>query len=83
VLYSVSSASPVNIRLGWKGLPGLNTLAYYENPYITTVKSLIGLPLEQYSKHFDFFLTYKYFKQARVFSYTWLEKHRSDKHPNL
>ncbi len=23
---------PVNIRLGWKALPGTNTLAYYENP---------------------------------------------------
>jgi hypothetical protein len=23
---------PVNIRLGWKGLPLINTLAYYENP---------------------------------------------------
>ncbi len=24
-------ASPANIRLGGKGLPGTNTLAYYEN----------------------------------------------------
>jgi hypothetical protein len=24
-------ASPINIRLGWKSLPGTNTLAYYEN----------------------------------------------------
>jgi hypothetical protein len=24
-------ALPTNIRLGWKGLPGTNTLAYYEN----------------------------------------------------
>ncbi len=23
-------AIPANIRLGWKGLPGTNTLAYYE-----------------------------------------------------
>ncbi len=23
---------PINIRLGWKGLPGTNTLAYFENP---------------------------------------------------
>ncbi len=23
---------PTNIRLGWKSLPGTNTLAYYENP---------------------------------------------------
>jgi hypothetical protein len=32
-------ALPANIRLGWKGLPGTNTLAYYENPYITAVRS--------------------------------------------
>jgi len=25
-------ASATNIRLGWRGLPGTNTLAYYENP---------------------------------------------------
>jgi len=24
-------ALPTNIRLGWKGLPGTNTLAYYQN----------------------------------------------------
>ncbi len=28
-------------RLRWKGLPGTNTLAYYENLYITAVKSFI------------------------------------------
>jgi hypothetical protein len=25
-------ALPANITLGWKGLPGTNTQAYYENP---------------------------------------------------
>jgi hypothetical protein len=25
-------ASPTNTRLGWKGLPGTNTLAYYGHP---------------------------------------------------
>ncbi len=30
-----------NIRLGWRGLPGTNTQAYNENPYITAVKCLI------------------------------------------
>jgi len=30
--------SPTKIRLGSKGLPWTNTLAYYENPYITAVK---------------------------------------------
>ena len=34
-------ALPANIRLGWRGLPGSNTLAYYENPLIPTVKSFI------------------------------------------
>jgi hypothetical protein len=32
---------PTNIRLGWKGLTGPNTLAYCKNPLITTVKSFI------------------------------------------
>jgi hypothetical protein len=36
-------ALSTNMRLGWKGLPGPNTLAYYENPYITDVKSFITL----------------------------------------
>jgi len=31
-LYCRVLASPTNIRLGWKGLPETNTLAYYENP---------------------------------------------------
>jgi hypothetical protein len=34
-------ASPTNISLGWKGLPGTNTQVYYENPKITAVKSFI------------------------------------------
>ncbi len=28
----LKGALPTNIRLGWKGLPGTNTLAYYGNP---------------------------------------------------
>ena len=31
-LYGRLLASSTNIRLGWKSLPGTNTLAYYENP---------------------------------------------------
>ncbi len=31
------------MKLSWKGLPGTNTLAYYENPKITAVKSFIGV----------------------------------------
>ncbi len=34
-------ALPANIRLGWKDSPRTNILAYYENPYITAVKSFI------------------------------------------
>jgi hypothetical protein len=34
-------ASPTTIRLGWKGLPGTNTLAYYGNPQITAAKNFI------------------------------------------
>jgi hypothetical protein len=31
-------ALPTNNRLGWKGLPWTNTLAYYENSEIAAVK---------------------------------------------
>ena len=31
-LYGRLLASPTNNKLGWYGLPGTNTLAYYENP---------------------------------------------------
>jgi hypothetical protein len=33
-------ALSTNIRLGWKGVPGTNTLAYYENQLITDKKVL-------------------------------------------
>ncbi len=36
-------ALPTNIRLGWKGLPEINALAYYEKSSLTAVKSYIGL----------------------------------------
>ncbi len=32
-------ALPTNIRLGWKGLPGTNTPAFYKNLQIMAVKS--------------------------------------------
>jgi hypothetical protein len=35
------AALPTNIRLGWKGLPETNSLAYYKNPYITAVNFFI------------------------------------------
>jgi hypothetical protein len=37
---------PANIRLGWRGLPGTNDLAYYKNLQITAVKVLYYRPLE-------------------------------------
>jgi hypothetical protein len=36
-------ALPTNIRLGWNGLPGTNTLAYYGKAQLTAVKSFITL----------------------------------------
>ncbi len=38
---------PTNIRIGWINLPGANTLAYYENLYITDKKSFKTLTPEQ------------------------------------
>jgi hypothetical protein len=32
-----------NIRIGWEGLPGANTKIYYQNLYLTAVKSFITL----------------------------------------
>jgi hypothetical protein len=35
---------PENIRLGWKGLPGTNTVAYYNHSFVIGAKSFnIGL----------------------------------------
>ncbi len=45
-LLGQTPALPTNIRLGWKGLPGTNTQAYYENQYIMDVKSFIRLAPE-------------------------------------
>ncbi len=40
-------ASPTNTRLGWKGFPKTNTLAYYENPQIAAAKSFtVQAPVE-------------------------------------
>jgi hypothetical protein len=35
-------ALSANIRIGWKGLPEANTLAYYKNPQIMAVKGFIA-----------------------------------------
>jgi hypothetical protein len=38
-------ALTTNIRLGWKGLPGTNALAYYKKLYLMSVKSFITLAI--------------------------------------
>jgi hypothetical protein len=51
----VALALPANIRLGWKGLPGTNTLAYYKTPKITVAKSFITLATGPGSFYFYIF----------------------------
>ncbi len=52
-LLGQTPALPTNIRLGWKDFPGTNTLAYYENPLITGLKSFITLvPVPKVTKLF-------------------------------
>jgi hypothetical protein len=38
-----AGATLTNIRMGWKGLPGTNTLAYYEHSEIAGMKGFITL----------------------------------------
>ncbi len=35
--------SPEKIRVGWKGLPGTNALAYYEKPLHSAVKKFYNI----------------------------------------
>jgi hypothetical protein len=46
-LYGRFMASPTNIRLGWKGLPGTNTLAYYENLLFFIFSSILPLSYKE------------------------------------
>jgi hypothetical protein len=43
ILYFRLLALPAFIRLGWKGLPGVYTLAYWEHSYITAVKKFYNI----------------------------------------
>jgi hypothetical protein len=45
----VGSGLTANIRLSWRGLPGINARTYYENSKLTAVKSLILLTPERQS----------------------------------
>jgi hypothetical protein len=50
---SPAMAFVTNIRIGWRGLPGTNAVAYYENTSITNVKSfIIFCPGPNVIKHF-------------------------------
>ncbi len=41
VIYEFLNSARVFVRLGWKRLPGTNTLAYYEHSQITEAKSFM------------------------------------------
>jgi hypothetical protein len=64
----VEPALPADIRLGWKGLPGTYTLAYYENPKITAVKSFIVQARGPNVIKLFTAINYECSKQARVFA---------------
>ncbi len=50
----------LHARVGWKGLPGTNTLAYNENPQITAVKSFKAqFPRERLKLGLGFVLSVK------------------------
>jgi hypothetical protein len=54
------------IRLGWKGLLGTNTLAYYENSQIMDRKSFITLgPVVEVLKLFYSSMTFQKYKLER------------------
>jgi hypothetical protein len=42
---------PYPEKLGWKGYPGTNSLAYYEKSQLAAVKSFITLATEVTKKH--------------------------------
>jgi hypothetical protein len=42
-MYPTLLALLTNIRQGWRGLPGTNTLAYYKHSYYMAVKIYIAL----------------------------------------
>ncbi len=68
-------ALPTNIVLGWKGLTGTNTLAYYEHFYITVVKGFIILgPV---GKFFQSEVRLSKFKSLTPFS--WPKTRRQNK----
>ncbi len=46
-LYGRLLALPTNIRLGWKGLPGTNALAYYEKAQLTAIKCITTLATDR------------------------------------
>ncbi len=51
---------PTNISIGWEGLPGTNTLAYYEHSQIRTLKSFLTLGSANIEKCTNNFLHHFY-----------------------
>ncbi len=43
IIYEFSDEARVFVRLGWKSLPGTNTLTYYKNSQIADKESFIKL----------------------------------------
>jgi hypothetical protein len=67
VFAGMARAYPANIRLGWKGSPGTNILAYYKNMSITAIKCFITLaPGADAIKRF-ISVIYEFFLYDRVF----------------
>ncbi len=67
-LYGKLLALPRNIRLGWKSLPGTNTLAFNKYSLIMDVKSFITLtPGVNVLKHFFFVVCVKTNKLEHLF----------------
>ncbi len=55
----------VSVRIGWKGWPGTNTLAYYANSYITDVKGFVTVGLV-FNRHLWHIKTVVFLHQCSV-----------------
>ncbi len=65
-LYVKLLALPTNNRLVWKGLPGTNTLAYYENLQLTAVKCFKTFALAAYNSLKNVSVKIQYVNQTSV-----------------
>ncbi len=60
-------ALPTNITLGWKGMPGINTLAYYKIFVNYGQKSFIALGLGANVIQLFLLVIYEFSNEARAF----------------